>query len=168
MEGLVGDLEHAVEVSFLMLPRLSPQTVAKLKPAASIVAYALALAAGAFLLEWLEYKYVTRVFAPEIYVVLIAIGFTALGTWAGYRLTRRPAPAAFERNEAAIKSLGLTDRECRVLELLAAGHANKEIARLLEVSPNTIKTHIANLFEKLAVERRTQAVQKARELKLLP
>ena len=143
--------------------------LAALTPMAKSVAiYAVALAAGAFVLQWLQYKYVTRVFAPEIYVLLIAAGFTALGVWAGYRLTRSPAPAAFERNDAAMKSLGITERECRVLELLAAGHANKEIARLLEVSPNTVKTHIANLFEKLSVERRTQAVQKARELKLLP
>lgn len=134
----------------------------------SVVIYAVALSAGAFALQWLEYKYVTRAFAPEIYVVLIALGFTALGVWAGYRLTQKPAAAAFERNHPAIKSLGLTDKECRVLDLLAAGHANKEIARLLDVSPNTVKTHIANLFQKLEVERRTQAVQKARELKLLP
>ena len=136
--------------------------------AKSVVVYALALAAGAFLLQWLEYKYVTRAFAPEIYVVLIALGFTALGVWAGYRLTSKPAAAVFERNEAAIKSLGLTDKECEVLDLLAAGHANKEVARLLDISPNTVKTHVANLFQKLEVERRTQAVQKARELKLLP
>ena len=136
--------------------------------AKSVVVYALALAAGAFALQWLEYKYVTRAFAPEIYVVLIAIGFTALGVWAGYRLTSKPAAAVFEKNEAAIKSLGLTDKECEVLDLLAAGHANKEVARLLDISPNTVKTHVANLFQKLEVERRTQAVQKARELKLLP
>jgi len=143
--------------------------IAALTPMAKAVAlYALALAAGAFALQWLEYKYVTRVFAPEIYVVLIALGFTALGVWAGYRLTQKPAAAAFERNHAAIKSLGLTEKECQVLEFLAAGHANKEIARLLDVSPNTVKTHIANLFQKLEVERRTQAVQKAREMKLLP
>ena len=152
------------------MPLWRPKTsMAALAPMAkSVVVYALALAAGAFLLQWLEYKYVTRAFAPEIYVVLIAIGFTALGVWAGYRLTQKPPAAPFERNEAAIKSLGLTDKECQVLDLLAAGHANKEVARLLDISPNTVKTHVANLFQKLEVERRTQAVQKARELKLLP
>lgn len=146
-----------------------PRSLAALMPIAKpIVLYALALAVGAFVLEWLEYKYVTKVFATEIYIVLIAMAFTGLGIWAGYKLTPKAAPAVFERNDAALKSLGLTDREFRVLELLAAGHANKEIARLLEVSPNTVKTHIANLFTKLEVERRTQAIQKARELKLLP
>ncbi|MBP6010867.1 MAG: response regulator transcription factor [Alphaproteobacteria bacterium] len=136
-----------------------------LKP---VLFYALALAAGAFVLQWLQYQYVVRAFAPEIYVVLIALGFTGLGIWAGYRLTPKTVAAPFERNDAAIKSLGLTDRELTMLERLAAGDANKEIARALDISPNTVKTHIANLFQKLEVQRRTQAIQKARELRLIP
>jgi DNA-binding CsgD family transcriptional regulator len=152
-----------------MLPWRPPKTLACFTPVLKSVAlYAVVLAAGAFALQWLEYKYVTRVFAPEFYVVLIALAFTALGIWAGHRLTPKTAAAPFARNEAAVKSLGLTDRECLMLERLAAGQSNKEIARTLDVSPNTVKTHIANLFAKLEVERRTQAVQKARELKLLP
>lgn len=133
-----------------------------------VLIYAAALAAGAFALEWLEYKYVTRVFAPEFYIVLIALGFAAIGVWAGYRLTPRRTSGAFERNTAALKSLGVTDREFAVLECLAAGDSNKEIARRLDVSPNTVKTHVANLYAKLEVERRTQAIQKARELAIIP
>lgn len=140
-----------------------PRTM--LKP---VLFYAVALAVGAFVLQWLQYQYVVRAFAPEIYVVLIALGFTGLGIWAGYRLTPKTAAAPFERNDAAIKSLGLTDRELTMLERLAAGDANKEIARTLDISPNTVKTHIANLFQKLEVQRRTQAIQKARELRLIP
>ncbi len=136
-----------------------------LKP---IAIYALVLAGGAFVLQWLEYKYLARAFAPEIYIALIALGFTALGVWVGHRLTPKTVAPAFERNLAALKSLGVTDRELGVLELLAAGRSNKEIARSLEISPNTVKTHIANLFAKLEVERRTQAVQKARELSIVP
>lgn len=134
----------------------------------AIVLYAVALAAGAFALQWLQYQYVTKAFAAEIYIGLIAIAFTALGIWAGYRLTPKAPPKDFVRNDAVIKSLGLTDREVEILGLLAAGRANKEIARDLDVSPNTVKTHIANLFQKLEVERRTQAIQKARELRILP
>ena len=134
----------------------------------AITIYALALAAGAFVLEWLQYKYVARVFTPEIYVGLIAVGFAGLGVWAGYRLTPRRAATDFQRNDAALKSLGLTEREFAVLELLAAGQANKEIARNLDVSPNTVKSHILHLFEKLEVQRRTQAIGKARELRLIP
>jgi DNA-binding CsgD family transcriptional regulator len=143
------------------LTQLPPRTI-------SIALYAAGLAAGAFLLQWLQYQYLARVFAPEFYVVLIALAFTALGVWAGQRLTPKVAPQPFLRNDAAANALGLTDRESQILELLAQGHANKEIARTLDVSPNTVKTHIANLFTKLEVERRTQAIQKARELRLLP
>jgi DNA-binding NarL/FixJ family response regulator len=120
----------------------------------SVALYGLALAAGAFVLQWLQYKYVARVFAPEIYIGLIALAFTGLGIWAGVRLTPKAIAGPFERNEAALKSLGLTEREVRVLELLAAGSANKEIARVLYISPNTVKTHVANLFLKLQREAR--------------
>lgn len=133
----------------------------------SVAIYGLVLGAGAFVLQWLQYQYIARVFAPEIYIGLIALGFTGLGIWAGVRLTPKAVTGPFERNEAALKALGLTEREVRVLELLAAGSANKEIARELDISPNTVKTHIANLFQKLEVQRRTQAIQKARELRLI-
>lgn len=153
----------------MKLPAFRFKTLARLGPTVKPVAlYALALGVGAFLLEWLEYKYVTKAFATEIYIVLIAICFTGLGIWAGYRLTPKVAAVPFERNGAALKALGLTEREVLVLERLAAGDANKEIARALDISPNTVKTHIANLFQKLEVERRTQAIQKARELRILP
>ena len=134
----------------------------------TIVLYALALAAGAFVLQWVQYNYFARTFSVEIYIVLIAAGFAALGVWAGMRLARRPASATFEKNEAAIAALGITQREHAVLELLAAGKSNKEIAQKLGVSPNTIKTQVASLYQKLEVQRRTQAVQKARELALIP
>jgi DNA-binding CsgD family transcriptional regulator len=134
-----------------------------------ILRYATALALAVTALEWLEYRYVTRAFSTEIYLVLLAAAFAGLGLWAGHRLSRRRAAAAkFERNDAAIRSLGLTPRECEILGLLAAGQSNKEIARQLEISPNTAKTHIASVFHKLDVQRRTQAIHKARELALIP
>lgn len=131
--------------------------------------YAIALALAVAGLEWLEYRYVTRVFSTQIYIVLLAAGFAGLGLWAGHRLTRRREPApGFERNDAAVRSLGLTPRECEVLELLAAGRSTKEMARQLGISPNTAKTHLARIYEKLEVQRRTQAIHKARELALIP
>ena len=134
-----------------------------------IILYAIALALAVTALEWLEYRYVTRAFSTEIYIVLLAAGFAALGLWAGHRLTRRRTPpATFERNDAAIRSLGLTPRECEILEHLASGRSTKEIARQLEISPNTAKTHIAKVYQKLEVQRRTQAIHKARELALIP
>ena len=133
-----------------------------------IALYALALAAAAFVLQWLQYKFLVRAFSVEIYIGLIAIAFAALGIWVGLRLARRPASATFEKNTAALTSLGITLREQEVLALLAAGQSNKEIAQKLGVSPNTIKTQIASLYQKLEVQRRTQAIQKARELALIP
>lgn len=135
----------------------------------TIAIYAVALAAAAFALEWIEYQYLTRAFATEIYVVLIAVAFAGLGVWVGARLTRKTAPGeAFERNEAALASLEITEREYETLELIAAGLTNKEIARRLDVSPNTVKTHLARVYEKLDVSRRTQAIQKAKDLALIP
>jgi DNA-binding NarL/FixJ family response regulator len=133
-----------------------------------IALYALALAGGAFLLQWLQYKFLVRAFSVEVYIALIAVAFAGLGVWAGLRLARRPSAATFERNVAAFASLGITRREEQVLALLAAGRSNKEIAQELGVSPNTIKTQIASLYQKLDVQRRTQAIQKARELALIP
>ena len=136
--------------------------------ARTILLYALALALAATALEWLKYRYWTRAFSTEIYIFLLAAGFIALGLWAGRRLTPRPAPATFERNDAAIRSLGLTARECEILALLASGGSNKELARALGISPNTVKTHIARLFEKLEVQKRVHAIEKARSLALIP
>lgn len=134
----------------------------------TIVLWALVLAGGAFTLQWLEYQYVARVFSRDIYIAIIGTAFAAGGVWAGWKLASRTAPEPFERNLAAQASLGLTGQEVKVLERLAAGQSNKEIARTLGLSPNTVKTHIAHLFAKLEVARRTQAVSKARDLRLIP
>ena len=134
----------------------------------TIVLWALVLAAGAFALQWLEFQYLARRFSWEIYIAVIGTAFAAGGVWLGWRLTSRTAPGPFQRNAAAQTSLGLTAQEMKVLERLAAGQSNKEIARTLGLSPNTVKTHVANLFAKLDVARRTQAVGKARDLHLIP
>ncbi|MET0272573.1 MAG: response regulator transcription factor [Phenylobacterium sp.] len=134
----------------------------------TIVLWALVLAAGALLLQWLEYQYLVRAFSREIYIAVIGAAFAAGGVWVGWKLTSRAAPGPFQRNAAALAALGLTGQEVRVLERLAAGQSNKEIARALGLSPNTVKTHLANLFAKLQVRRRTQAIAKARDLSLIP
>ena len=133
----------------------------------SIVIYGIALAAAAFLLQWIEYQTVVRLYATELYVVLVAILFTGLGIWVGYRLTGRGSSGEFEKNTRALEVLGISDREYEVLVLLAGGHTNKEIADRLFVSPNTVKTHLANLYGKLQVSRRTQAIHKAKALRLI-
>lgn len=134
----------------------------------AILFYAMLLAGLIFVLEWLEFQYMARVFSTEIYIILIGLGFTALGLWLGRVLTPRVAPNPFSLNEAALNSLGITKREYAVLEQLAGGQSNKEIAETLHVSPNTVKTHVARLYDKLEVSQRVQAVQKAKDLRLIP
>jgi len=135
----------------------------------TVLTYGLALAAGAVALQWLEYQIWARTHAGTVYFALVAVAFLALGIWVGRRLFRsEPRAGGFLPNERARASLGITERELEVLQLLAEGRSNKEIAARLEVSPNTIKTHVARLFEKLRVARRTEAIQLARELGLLP
>ena len=104
-----------------------------------------------------------------IWIALIAAGFLGLGVWVGARLFRPQVLAGgFETNEPALAALGITRREHEVLGLFAAGQSNKEIARRLNLSPNTVKTHVARLYEKLQAVRRTDAVLRARELRLIP
>ena len=134
----------------------------------TIILYALALAVAATALQWLEYRYLARTISTEMYIVLLAIGFIGLGGWAGHRLTAKQPRNVFARNEAAIRSLGLTSRECEILDLLASGESNKEMARRLGISPHTVKTHVARVYEKLGVQRRVLAIEKARLLALIP
>lgn len=134
----------------------------------TILPYGLALVIAAVALETLKFRYATAAFSTEFYIFLLALGFIALGIWAGHKLTPRLAGPGFRRNDAAARSLGLTPRECEILERLAVGELNKEMARTLGISPNTVKSHIARLYEKLEVDRRVHAIEKARLLSLIP
>ena len=133
----------------------------------TVLVYGAILAAGALGLEWLQFRLLVRSYPIQAYVVLLALGFLGLGLWAGARLFRRAPRAPDEINTRAIETLGVSERERQVLELLAAGRSNKEIARTLAVSPNTVKTHVAKLFGKLEVQRRTAAIRRARELGMI-
>ena len=126
--------------------------------------YGAALAAGALALQWLDYDRMARARSGDIYMALVAAAFLALGVYLGLRMFSRPPRAAFDGNPRAVASLGISPRELTVLQELADGRSNKEIARRLDVSPNTVKTHVARLYEKLGAERRTDAVKRAREL----
>ena len=115
------------------------------------------------LLDLLDYQRLARFRSGELYVGLVALAFLALGVTVGLRLGR-PAPLVGEGNPQAQEALGISARELAVLEALAAGGSNKEIARALGVSPNTVKTHLARLYAKLGAARRTDAVARAREI----
>ncbi|MBC8086702.1 MAG: response regulator transcription factor [Phycisphaerae bacterium] len=131
------------------------------------------------LLRAVEYRYMVLDHSVEIYSVLIASVFVSLGIWLGLTLTKKPEsvvvkefivekPAPFQRDETQVGRLGLTPREVQMLELIASGLSNKEIAEKIFVSENTVKTHLSRLFEKLNARRRTQAVQVGKDLGILP
>ena len=134
----------------------------------TILVYGAVLAAGTFVLEWLQFRFLAQRHAVEAYVVLVAAAFLGLGVWLGAKLFRHAPAAPFAPNTRAQETLGISERELEVLALLAAGGSNKDIARRLEVSPNTVKTHVTKLFAKLEASRRTEAIQKARELGIIP
>jgi len=133
-----------------------------------LVGYGALLAAGAFALQWLDYQRLARMHSGDIYLFLVALAFLVLGIVLGVRVFAAPPPAPFDGNPKALAALGLSERELEVLHELAAGHSNKEIAARLHVSPNTIKTHLARVFEKLGAKRRTDAIRRARELGIVP
>ncbi len=122
-------------------------------------------------LRYFEYRMFVRDLSLEFYVGIVALFFTALGVWAGLRLTRKRiifSSGDFRLDEGALERLGISKREKEVLDLIASGLSNQEIADKLFVSLNTVKTHSSNLFQKLSVNRRTQAIQRAKELRLIP
>jgi NarL family two-component system response regulator LiaR len=146
-----------------------------------ILMYGVSLALLLFLLKWLELRFVIFDHALEIYVGAIAVIFTALGIWLALKLTKPKIERvvvekeiyiektrAFIFNDAEFTRLGLSRRELEVLQLMADGFSNAEIAARLFVSLNTIKTHASNLFFKLDASRRTQAIEKAKSLNLIP
>ena len=145
-----------------------------------ILLYGISLGILTFVLKFIEYKVFVKDHLTDIYMGLIALIFTAVGIWAGLKLTRKKETVVvkevavlvdrdnFVLNENLLKQLGISKREYEVLELIAGGMSNQEIADKLFVSLNTIKTHSSRLFEKLEVSRRTQAVEKAKNLGLIP
>ena len=134
---------------------------------ATVAVYGALLAAGTFALQWLDYQRLARAQSLEVYLGLVALAFLVLGVVIGVRVLAPRPPPEFDGNPKGQQSLGISDREMEVLRELAAGYSNKEIARRLEVSPNTVKTHVARLFEKLGASRRTEAIRRARELGLV-
>lgn len=136
-------------------------------------------------LRLVEYRFLVVEHSVEIYGGLIALVFASLGIWLGLKLTGKKeiiierelivekevpifAATAFALNEERLRELAITKRELEILELIARGMSNREIADKLFVSENTVKTHSSRLFDKLSAKRRTQAVQIGKELGLIP
>lgn len=150
-------------------------------PNRGTILYGVALAVLLFLLKWFEWRWIIFDHAFEIYSGAIALLFTGIGIWAALKLARPKvktvivekevlvpaAPAPFISDEDQLARLGLSSRELEVLQLMAEGLSNQEIAGRLFVSLNTIKTHSSNIFAKMDVKRRTQAIEQAKKLKII-
>lgn len=142
-------------------------------------------------LQYTEYRFAVIEHSVELYGALVAVLFASFGIWLGLRITRRreivretivirevpvameaiapaPAPSPFTPDAVRLQTLGITARELETLTLVARGLSNREIATELFVSENTVKTHCARAFDKLGAARRTQAVQRGKELGILP
>lgn len=133
-----------------------------------VLLYGAFLALGTLALEGLDFLRLARTSPLGVDTALLATFFLALGAFLGARVGRAPPPPPFDGNPKALAALGISPRELKVLEEIAAGRSNKEIAQALNVSPNTVKTHVARLLEKLGAARRTDALRKARELGIVP
>ena len=135
----------------------------------SILIYGLALGVILMLLKAIEYRYLVRGFSIDVYMGIMAIGFTALGIWIARQMRSNETDprATIMPDTESIEALGLSDRELDVLKLIAKGCSNQEIADQLYISIHTVKTHSSNLYSKLDVKRRTQAVTRAKELGLV-
>lgn len=146
-----------------------------------VLLYGAALAAMLLLMNWMEYRLLIIDHTLNIYIGAIAVVFTGLGIWLALKLSRPKketiiiekevfvtAPGDFVPDQNTISRLGLSARELEVLQHMASGMSNAQIAEALFVSVNTIKTHTSKLFEKLEVSRRTQAVETARRLGIIP
>ena len=133
----------------------------------SAAIYGSIFALAAFVFRWMEYRHSVQMFSTELYILFVALAFTALGIWLGRKLAGPGKRQSSVRNERALQTLGISEREYDVLCLLAKGLSNQEIADNLHVSANTVKTHLAHLYDKLDVSRRTQAIHKSKALRLI-
>lgn len=145
-----------------------------------IILYGLILAILVFVLKWLQWKFLIVDNALDIYIGLIAVFFTILGVWVATQLARPrvekvivekevfvPLPEDFTVNKAELEKLNLTNREYEVLQLITKGYSNADIADHLFLSLSTVKTHVSNIFVKLEVKSRTQAIEKAKRLRIV-
>lgn len=109
--------------------------------------------------------------STKTYITIIGIIFLGIGAFVGIKLARRKTVVKTEiqyiEKEPTINIADndiLTGRENEILICIIKGYSNKEIADKLFVSENTVKKHLNNIYSKLGVSRRTQAISKAKEL----
>lgn len=143
-----------------------------------LLLYGSLLAVLVFALKWLQWKFLILDNALDIYIGLIAVFFTVLGIWVATQLVKPRVEQVFVEkqvfipqpgpiDESELKKLNLSSREYEILQLLAKGYSNADIAKNLFLSLSTVKTHVSNLFLKMDVKSRTQTIEKARRLKII-
>ena len=134
----------------------------------STLLYGISMAILLFLLKWLELRFVVFDHLFEVYAAIISVIFMVLGAWLMHNFQQRKLEKENEKQEiVAVPELGLSQREMEVLVLMSQGFTNQQIADKLFLSIHTIKTHGSNLFVKLDVKNRTQALVRAKELEIL-
>jgi DNA-binding CsgD family transcriptional regulator len=151
-----------------------------LKDFRHIFLYGLILSVLVFVLKWMQWKFLIVDHSTDIYVGLIAVFFTGLGVWIATQLTKtkvrtviiekevyKTRPGEFTINETELQKLKLSSREYEILQLLSKGYSNSQIAEVLFLSVSTIKTHTSNLYFKLEVKNRMQAVERAKQLGII-
>ena len=145
-----------------------------------IMLYGLSLATLVFGLKWLQWNFLIVDNSIDLYIGLVAILFTMLGMWVAFQLIKPRTetvyvekqiiihqPKKFILNQAALKGLNLTNREFQILKLIVQGYSNADIADQLFLSLSTIKTHVSNLYVKMHVKNRFQAITKARRMEIV-
>jgi len=142
-----------------------------------MVGYGLAMALLMVLLRWFQIRFFLFDHSTEIYFGVVAVIFTSLGMWIAHNLSNN-VPSKPQNAESvtemkavvsqeAIEATGLSRRELEILQMMATGMSNQEIANDLFISLSTVKSHVSSVFTKLDVVRRTQAIEKAKSLKII-
>lgn len=125
----------------------------------SLLEYGAFIALVLILLNILEYTYFAGYLRIELYLTVCASLFTLMGIWIAESL--RVQDVHVQSVSLSFSDFNLTNREQIVLELMSEGLSNAEIAAHLSISIHTVKTHVSNIFAKMDVKRRTQAIKKA-------
>ncbi len=146
--------------------------------ARTVIIFGICMAVLVGLLKWAEYLFFARDLALEAYIGIVGLFCTILGGWIGWKLTHKntgSVPTIGPQNEEFTSAqfpltnhFNLSPREHEVLILISEGLSYQQIADTLNVSLSTVKTHASNLFSKMDVQRRTQAVMVAQKNGLIP
>lgn len=128
-----------------------------------LLIYGILMASVLFVLELTHYRAIVRDIPLELFGLIIALLFLLFGIWIGTIKNQKKTLTGIHKEQR----LGLSDREMEVLQCMADGLSNQEIADKLFISLATVKTHVSNVLLKLNAKRRTQAIQRATELALI-